>query len=529
MTLGDAQLEQIVRGYVGQSARIWRQDRGLQTPMNVVIDVAEELLNRSIAVFWVENGPPEMFSLPMLDPAVVIFSSRYLEVTGYLYSVLTNRTLAPSLFAELTERANLRISAELALQHGDPGLGCYLFIRSVIGENVYLAPATLMDLEMMPKSESYMALWFFALLHELGHGMTQDRTSQPEWVRAELIRRAEGAVRAFFGEQSHERELTQIRVSSRHSLDPEVLEREVNADLFAVSLLFLATARVLARDRQEYSPGRLAIEIISLYRLFHITNNCALAVRYATDFRARARLDRWLNVANTVRLNHIIDNLAFHLADDDPERRASLRAALVELVEQDEHTNAFLEVHNRVTQEILNPEAADPFLLGRLVEHLTGALVEIPFVVEVRRFCGLAREIGVSHPDLDFLEALYVDPRRAAELALAARRIYFIPWLQVADGKSHPLVMRSADGVVAFVFRSLDVCEYFISHTLDLIPPGKSLVATPVPCDLEYNIVILLHQYLDEVSPHLQIIFEGTSAFAERFRQFGDGTFFPAS
>jgi hypothetical protein len=170
VSLDETRLARIVRRRVAAGAGVGFYDRIHRTPMTETLAVVEELLGGPLAVFWVDGGLPGMFSLPALDPPVVVFGSRHLEIVGTLHGMLRDSTTYADTYMEgMASRFSLRVIAELMLQHGDVPAACHLMIEAVLDDGLVRLPMTIDDLEMSAIDERYMAVWFYGLLHECGH------------------------------------------------------------------------------------------------------------------------------------------------------------------------------------------------------------------------------------------------------------------------------------------------------------------------------------------------------------------------
>ena len=260
--LDDSVLEQIVRSQAGDGVRIRRHDREPISPMNAVLDVVDTMLSHPYSIFWVDGGAPETFSLPDLDPAVVLFSTRHLEMVGQLRGILTTFWLDGQMLEAVAEQVSLRILAELVLRQGDPALACHLLAESLSSTNVDFARVTLMGLEHEPISESYMSVWFYGLLHEIGHVAARERDQAqrggPDTYLGSL---ADAVLGKYFGDD-HSEAMRKRRADLERidALDSAVLIAEIDADLFSVHALFEGTYRVFERNGTlgQLNVGNLA-------------------------------------------------------------------------------------------------------------------------------------------------------------------------------------------------------------------------------------------------------------------------------
>ena len=538
MKLDDAILEQVVRSHVGSQAEIWRHDRSINNPMNVVLRAAEEVIKRPIAVFWVEGGLPESFSLPSLTPAVIIFSVRYLEMVSQLRGISTNTTLDEKLLAEVSERISLRILSELILRYGNPALACYLFMKSLIEEGVYFTPPSLDVIETVAKNEMYMAVWFYALLHELGHVHAEhvDGEVAPPQDYSYLDEKIDSVLNESFSEEIVEKAHRSLRQGdTKLSLGRDVLVPELSADLFSAQLLYTATIRVMRIEENlgQFDAGRLALELLTMFRLSHYMNSCSLAARYATDIGSRPLLDPWGNAANAVRLNVTIDFLAHYLVTGgavssapDQAKFSELRGRLIESVHQSPaRASSFDRGHTRAIEECFFLNQRDDNLAGRLAEYIQSTLDTALFRIEADRFCKLAQSLGVTSPDIDLLAAFAKDPARAVSTLRQGQLVFKVAWIR-GDGVSMPFGLRTRGIYVVFVFLGDSAFDYFLEESRTMIRPGFELQRTAVISPTEHNVALVIHRALPkETEKYVEVVFEGSAGFDRRFQELNDGTF----
>lgn len=516
MSLPVEVLAQVVRHHVGRDVEMWLHDRDPNSPMNAVLDAAAEVMAHPVAVFWVDGGIPENYSLPGLEPAVIVFNSRYLELIGTLRGLITTSVLAGELMQGASERASLRILAELTLRYGDPALACHLFTASLLDEGIHTPQVTLMEAEMTPISEMYMVMWFFALLHELGHVHWRDRPADGvpdslpylEELIAEVVRQIFPAGQA-----------------PAASLSYGPLIEELDADLFAVQVLFAATPRVLRTSGREFSGLALAAEILLIYQLFYYMNSCGLAARIAAGQKVSQPVDEpGLNIANMVRLNAILDFVVHLLGGGDEIRRLLLQ----HMDFQGETATAFDRGHTRAMREAMFAAEARLDVLGGLVEHVESSNFSATFVsMEARRFVTLASAMGVRHRDIDLLAAIAERPGEARRLLREQQSAYLLAWIR-GPQVDQPVVLSGRDGKFVFVFADQDSFDIFVDETRRLIEPGLELARTAIVSPTEHNVRIAVHRQLPQTNERLHVVFEGSQEFRRRMETLADGTFWAA-
>ncbi len=163
----------LLKSQLGKTADFHKYDRSpeFKSPINFFLNHVQKEIKNPFDVYWVENGLPELFSIATIKPPIAVYSRRYIEL-WYLMRRLMNSGPLDSFREELAERTCLRIMAELGVRYRDPDWAVRAFLKSILGQSIFLLDihgASLLDLEVQPKNEAYTVLWFFGLAHELGH------------------------------------------------------------------------------------------------------------------------------------------------------------------------------------------------------------------------------------------------------------------------------------------------------------------------------------------------------------------------
>lgn len=302
-----------------------------------------------------------------------------------------------------------------------------------------------------------------------------------------------------------------------------------------MQMLFVAAKRLMRANGNldDFRSDRLAAEILSMFGLFHYMNSCALVTRQIAGGGADARVDAMVNIANGVRLNAIIEFLALYLASGlDLERPADdaivdeLRGAMLRWHHDSQpRLDSFDRGHSRAMRQGLFPRERRLDAFGQFAE-----LVAQPnsfALLEIRRFCGMAETLGLSHPDLDLLAAMMARPAAAARTVRERQRIHLVAWVKGPD-VDQPFSLTAHDGEVVFVFTTGVAADYFVRESRQIVRPGFRLSTTAIASPTEQNVVAILHRMLPDSRSDLQISFEGSAAFDRRFRELNDGTFWPA-
>ena len=303
----------LVRSRLGASAR-WRlHDRTPKSPMNFALDEALGQLGSDVAVVWVDGGHPDLFTITAPPLPVVVYSSRYVELTAFIRGLMADDLIAP-MRVDLSERATLTILAELALLQRNVELAVRLFLRSKLGSVIHRPSRDILnDLELTPISERYMAAWFFGLVHEIGHSWRPSaEESTTGWLSTEALEAA--LLRSLDNYQDElEVDLSEILGPIRlrdpdHPLAIVHVRDEVSSDLFAVSVLLQATINLL---KQDLNPQAVIAEMYFYMNVISHMERCKSILRAATTTLRPVERERLLlqPVALRARLDLVMQYL----------------------------------------------------------------------------------------------------------------------------------------------------------------------------------------------------------------------------
>lgn len=526
MSLDDAFLRRLVARCVGVGARVSAYGRHRKTPMAEVLALAEEYLGRPLAVYWIDGGVPEIFSLPGLDPPVIAFSTRHLEMLGAVRGTLTSGHFRGELMERVSKCLSLRIIAELTLRQGDASAACHLFLESALNGGLYTVPVTMAEFEALPFGELYMAMWFYGLLHECGHialahGVeTTDTTSQEnvsEFTRT-VISRMYGNDPEFVHE-------AMSGGSEARSLDPQILTEEAQADLIGMRLLMIAHQRVLGSHDAltEDSAFLVAAHSLRLFQLFHYMNSCARVAQAAAlqpgSLRTGVGWDPAHTVANTVRLNILIDELASSAAGgagSDARNEHRFRVIKAELFDvlRDAANPDFDRGHQAALDLALLVDDRPLDVFDRLAAHVAEATaLSSTFQREASAFISLARSLNIDHPDLDLLVDIAASPTEVERLATAHLKTFSLIW--VTGPETHqPFVIPLDDGKdpAAPVYRT-DAIDQLLKHVRTRIPPSHSAEKITFESATDHLARIAIHNASGLDARQLTVAFEGSAAF----------------
>ena len=274
-------VEEALRSELGKIARFSRYAPEGRTPMTFVLDEVKRQLGPRFSVYWVEDGPPEVFSLPGLSPSPVVFSTRYLSLTAFIRHLFAENSLKEVL-VEVAERTTLKLMAEMALRHGDPDYAVLAFVKSVIGKGIWLNDDNqVMALEYEPKNEGYMATWFYGLVHELGHLQPNDQEQFPDghvFSDAGMLAAITVALKNFPTYEDsikHEAIERATRQRSTSVLGIDHLRNEGLADIFAASILLQTTADIMREINQErFQVVQFVQEMVIFLNIIAVMERC---------------------------------------------------------------------------------------------------------------------------------------------------------------------------------------------------------------------------------------------------------------
>jgi hypothetical protein len=248
--------------------------------------LAERISGRSIVLVTVTDGIPGHFSLQGQDGQTAVFHERQLEVCAFLYGMTLDQRLDARLREDVFEATVLRLISEFLLQrgHGDQAIATLARSRRIQG-GLFLYGPTISDLKSLERDERYMVEWFFALGHEIGHGLTPQLARDLEGLEsndADFIAELVDAIldRRFSGESIRLlKDIIRrgdIDDGPRSHAGVQRLREEAVADLF--SLICMSQAwRVICSDvGRDYIPHRLLFEAMVSMSSVMIIEQCRI-------------------------------------------------------------------------------------------------------------------------------------------------------------------------------------------------------------------------------------------------------------
>jgi hypothetical protein len=524
-----ALLDQIVADEVGGTGQVERRTGEQLNPISITIREAVRELGYDAAVYWIHGGMPEVFSMPGFDPAAVSFSSRCVEVGSTLKRLLENVGSMGNTVVPVSKQVFLEIMAELALKNGDGATAVFLISQAALASPVVtFAPSNLAGLEMEQYGETYIAVWFYGLLHELGH-VRAERNPDRGGVSPEYLRwLADIAVPDRYASVVREaREAAEP--NARYPLNEEHLRKEVIADRFAADIMWRVTEAVLdlEKRRESFDPFALAFEMLDMFDVFGVMSTCKLIADHASKLGSDIRDEMSLGLAHQVRLNDVIRHAAELLAVHEVP-------AAGRRLDADEWLRVlgriYTERRGRWSEIEAGRDQAMRIALCRWEQEpdCGSALVrrlreKMPLVERVllSRLLDLAGALSIDHPDLRKLDTVVKSPDAEPDTDS-----YRVPLVFILDDFHLPLGVDSRYGYLIFAFTSnSESYADYLRLAWRGLPPEAAIQEASIRCNWEYELTtICLGLLPDELRLKARIVVEGTPLFRRLMGELSDGT-----
>lgn len=290
MSSGDPLVDVMLRGHLlhGNFAPI---DRPPHAATTAALQAAEQLAGRSHRVMWLDDPSPTMTSVPIpKDPhgGVAVAGSRMIEMIGALRSILLSGLPETGAKAEMSSWL-FELIAEHAAHTRMPGLAVKALAKSIgtRGPDDW-RPEPPANTTTGPYVQAALAVWGFAILHEIGH---------LEFDPAQIASANDRAVLDLLNWLEHNAltssvaeavDVAEKAVTERDKsvIGLDVLQVEFAADAFATQALLHATLDAQRAAGQEFDPGAFVAEADAaltsatvVYRLKHATALSAMAAR----------------------------------------------------------------------------------------------------------------------------------------------------------------------------------------------------------------------------------------------------------
>jgi hypothetical protein len=292
-SLDDLILQESIRCRVGDPGEIVRVERTGASPLTEFRALAEQISGHDVELVSVANGIPGHFSLRGRDRRTVVFHLRQVEICAFLYGLTLERRIQGTLLEDVFEGAVLRLIAEFLTQRGHGDQAISALARSRMGQSVTLYGPTLEQLEGMDRDERFLVEWFFALGHEIGHGLVPELAAdlnnlaqfEPDFIRetVDVILDA----RFSAEDADHLRDIIQRGDAGMAPLShasSQALREEAVADLFALICMSEAWGTLCADQAgRAYYPEQLLLESIVSMSSVMMIEQCRILAGWFSD------------------------------------------------------------------------------------------------------------------------------------------------------------------------------------------------------------------------------------------------------
>jgi len=471
-----ALFEEALRHQWGQGASISLYGSSNRTPMTFVLERVAARLDRPLVAFWAAGGAPDVFCLRDDEAVAAVFNQRHLELSAQLLQLFTV-PLEGELLSELAERLCLRVTGEFALRDGDSDLAVLCYVKGRVGESIVVPDnRNVLDLELGPINERYMFLWFFAFVHEFGHGRAasaENRRAMEDLLPDEAI---SSALRdGLDGENllPEHREAAEQVLATSQLFSPANLREECSADLFGCEVLLQSTMDILRElSADVVDPVAFAVEHVIFLNIMMLIERCRMisemasprstaaapdaVIRLAVHHVAiqfRGRVAQWYLQAALANLYPKLGETRLAEAISEAQSRLSHRASMIQ------------QGYRAALRYALGAKAkaGDHPLLDSFRTDMAAPIASATRN-ETRAFCQTARAMGVKGSLLDVLEGILERPDRPFSLPLSGAHRFIVAWVNGPDGFSEPYTLLTPHGPVAPAFLPqnplfADLCE----------------------------------------------------------------------
>lgn len=534
-------IEEALRSELGKATSFSRYGRENRTPMTFVLDEVERQIGPRFSVYWVDGGPPEVFSLPGLSPSPVVFSTRYLSLTAFIRHLFVDDFLN-NVLVEVAERTTLKLMAEMALRHGDPDYAVLAFVKSMIAKGIWLNDDDqVMALEYEPKNEAYMATWFYGLVHELGHLHPNQRQHFPDghvFSDAGILTAITVAVESIASYPDsikHEAVERAKQPRSKSVLGIDHLRSEGLADTFAASVLFKATLDIMREINQErFQVVQFIQEMIIFLNIIAVMDRCRRVASIAsattadreTAFEHLGLHPVSVMVRGLMQRQYLDPAVARYLFDADPTPKQLQDVANLINETNKHYAKTINDVDSGVARAMefsLFPERRenDWALLEAFRKELPNFASGL---MEAQRFCTMADGLGVEGKLLQALKGIVADPNKPLSPDPTGDLVYVVPWVEGPSGRNRPFGLHTKHGHLVFVFHGQgELYDVFFKLSAEMIRPGFTLKSAGVVVPRKERLGPELAANMPR-GQSFQIIVEGTDEFAQYMKELADDT-----
>lgn len=266
-------------------------------PFFLFLDRFRQDVKRNFDVYWVDGGKPELFSVAQVEPALVVFSSRYVELV-FIFRQILGTVAFDDYRTQAIARTALRVMAELAVYDGNLEFAEQAFIRSLIGEEKHVSDWSglwIHEAFNQPMDEGYVANWFFGLAHDLGHINAIAHPEYQQLMFSENNARIalDYALTDYGIPQEMESAIRKSAENPSSPLFPERLNVEAYADLFAIQILIRATPFLMEKVGMTANMYAVLNEVEQCMATLYILERCKASTQWVarnSDFRGDVEL-----------------------------------------------------------------------------------------------------------------------------------------------------------------------------------------------------------------------------------------------
>lgn len=538
-------IKEILRSILGKTANISPYGRDHRTRMTFVLDEVERQIGPRFSVYWVDDGSPEVFTLPGFSPSPVVFSARYLSLSAVMRTLFVNAL--KSVLVQVTERTALKLMAEMALRYGDPDYAVLAFAKSVtvsgVGVSDFASDNTInvMELEHQAIDEFYMATWFYGLAHELGHLSPMQTEHFPEshpFSDTEILHAITAALDGFSYPASIKQEAIEKakQQQSNSVLRIDQVRSEALADIFAASVLFKTTFDIMQEINQKRFEVSQFISAMAIYLIIVATiDRCRRVARIAsaTTANQEAHLESMLHpVSVTVRLQlmqrvYLESAVTRYLFDTDEPTREQFQRVRKLINEINKHLQQQIYLIDsgiaRAMEFSFFPERRenDWVLLEAFRKELD---LSSSAIVEAEQFCKLADTVEADSKLLKVLKGIVDNPSLPLHPDPVGDLIYFLPWIEGPNGFNRPFGLDTKHGHLVFVFHEQgELYTIFFGESVEELKSSFTLKHAAIPVPREERLVPELAEHMPE-GQLFTVVVEGTEVFDQYMKELANGT-----
>lgn len=254
-------------------------------PFFLFLEKFRDTVERNFDVYWVDGGKPEPFSVAEVEPALVTFSSRYIELVFVFRQILGDPSF-DGFRSDAIARTALRVMAEFAVHDRNLEFAEQAFIRSLNGERRHVVDSSglwIHELSNQPIDEGFVANWFFSLAHELGH---LNISAHPEWPQQffsekDTLQAIDFALTGYNVPVEVESAIRKSIKNPSSPLSPRRLAEEAYADFFAIQIILRATPFLMEKAGAAAILHKMLVELEQCMTTLWILERCKASSQWA--------------------------------------------------------------------------------------------------------------------------------------------------------------------------------------------------------------------------------------------------------